>query len=487
MVTSLPPEKNMRRFIPKVIDHVFKVCPIPPKPRTRALFLSPLFSKFVTMVLVPALILSTLLVVFLAPTISLQQSIHPDWSWSVHHPGKYTYIDVDCILYNRPFVNVSEFDVNDRDTVINQLSLGRFTLRTNETAVWRNCTIYTFQASQEDLTRLGYTLKYVRMAKRNPETGQLQYSKYTNIGLELASTIVLTDNANLTLINVAFSDYVTIRLQDTASLTMINCTNVGYSWTIQTNDYWEWPSGRSGGGRYRRPEGIIEVQDNATVWIEGTTVGRLIGTQYAVEGGIRPGYCAAATLIDSRIHEVRIRGQTPIRIIDSAVHELYADTGDVEQLGTTAVTYQLPFLQHDEWFHDCGRGPDIAYRSSIRVEKPAYQWGEPIRMTVFIENLGFQPFTLDFNGSDSFYITIYNTTSTYHVVYEYHPDQSMIPPKRVIEPGEVAAFTLTWRQDPPVAPGQYTVRCSEDLNTLQAWFSAGGTSFIVTNEPYAGD
>jgi hypothetical protein len=299
--------------------------------------------------------------------------------------------------------------------------------------------------------------------------------------INIESDIVVNETSTLVI------DGVTIRLQDTASLTMINCTNVGYSWTIQTNDYWEWPSGRSGGGRYRRPEGIIEVQDNATVWIEGTTVGRLIGTQYAVEGGIRPGYCAAATLIDSRIHEVRIRGQTPIRIIDSAVHELYADTGDVEQLGTTAVTYQLPFLQHDEWFHDCGRGPDIAYRSSIRVEKPAYQWGEPIRMTVFIENLGFQPFTLDFNGSDSFYITIYNTTSTYHVVYEYHPDQSMIPPKRVIEPGEVAAFTLTWRQDPPVAPGQYTVRCSEDLNTLQAWFSAGGTSFIVTNEPYAGD
>ena len=487
MEKSLHLEKHMRRFIPRLVSYVFKVCPVPPKPQTRALFYSSSFTSFVTMVLAPALILSTLLVVLLAPTISLQQSIHPDWSWSVHHPGNYTYIDDDCILYNRPFLNVSEFDVNDRDTVINQLSLGRFTLRNNEAAVWRDCTIYTFRASQKDLARLGYTLKFVERVKRNHETGQLQYSNDTNIKLELASTLVLTDNANLTLINVVFSGYVTIRLQDTASLTMINCTNVGYSWTIQTNSYWEWPSGSPGGGRYRRSDGIVEVQDNATVWIAGTTVGRLIGTQYAVVGGIRPGYCAAATIIDSCIQEVRVRCQTPVRIIDGEVYELYADEGDVEQLGTTNVTYWFPFLQHDKWFHDCGRGPDIAYRSSIRVEKPEYQWGEPISMTVFIENLGFQPFTLDFNGSDSFYITIYNTTSTYHVVLEYHPDHSMIPLQSVIEPGEVATFTLTWRRDPPVAPGQYAVRCLEDLNTLQAWFSAGGTSFIVTNEPHAGD
>lgn len=491
---------NKSSITARLASYIFRVCPIPPKPRSRALFLSPPFSKFVTMVLAPALILSTLLVVLLAPTISLQQSINPDWSWSVHNPGNYAYIDDDFILYNRPFVNVSEFDVEARDKIIKELSLGSFNLRNNETAVWRDCTIYTFRASLQDLARFGYALKFVERVKRNPETGQLQYSNDTNKKLELASTIVLTDFANLTLINVTFSDYVTIRLHDNASLTMINCTNIGYSWTIQTNSYWEWPSGSPGGGRYRRPEGIVEVEDNATVWIEGTTLGRLIGARYSIEAGIRPGYCKVATIINSFIQEVRVRSQIPLKIIDSAVYELYADEGGVEQIGNTKVTYWLPFLQYDEWFHDCGRGPDIAYRAYIRADKKEYRLGEPVNMTVLIGNLGFQPFTLAFNGRDSFYFRIYwyNESSTYddgvthsglgdRFIYEYHPDHSVLPLQRVIEPGEVAEFTLTWHQDPPVPPGHYAISGSEELNTLQAWFRIWGyPDFIVTNEPYSG-
>jgi hypothetical protein len=278
---------------------------------------------------------------------------------------------------------------------------------------------------------------------------------------------------------------------------MINSTNIAYDdWHSISASYWEWPSGSKGAGKYRVHSGVVEVEESATVWIEGTTLGILTGTWYSKGGfDIRPPKCLAATIINSSIQYVRVRCQSPLRIIDSEIRELYADEGDVEQLGTTEVTHLLPFLHRNQWFNR-GRDPDIAYRSSMSVDKQEYRLCEPVNVTIRIENLGFQPFTLYFNGTDRFSFSIdwYNESSIsddgWISIASYDPDHSALPPQMEIAPGEVTVFTLTWPQDPPIPPGKYAIECAEYFTTLQALSGMRGypnNQFTITDEPHYED
>jgi hypothetical protein len=275
---------------------------------------------------------------------------------------------------------------------------------------------------------------------------------------------------------------------------MINSTNIAYDdWHIISASYWEWPSGSKGAGKYRVHSGVVEVEESATVWIEGTTLGILTGTWYS-KGGfeIRPPVCYAVTIINSSIQYVRVRCQSPIRIIDSEIHELYADDGDFEQLGSTEVTHLLPFSHRNQWFNR-GRGPDIAYRSHMSLDKTEYRLGEPVNVTISIENLGFQRFTLYFNGTDRFSFSIkwLNDSSIsddgWIKIASYNPDHSALPPQMEIEPGGVSEFTLTWPQDPSVQPGEYVIDCVEYFTTLQAQFGVRDRQFTITDEAHYED
>jgi hypothetical protein len=107
-------------IVAKLTSFISRACQIPPKPQVRTLFSSPrLKNRFVITVLAPALILSSLLAVLLIPTITLEMDLNnPDWSWKVHDPPlDYEYIDEDFILFNRPFINVSEYPLHQRDHV----------------------------------------------------------------------------------------------------------------------------------------------------------------------------------------------------------------------------------------------------------------------------------------------------------------------------------------------------------------------------------
>lgn len=195
-------------------------------------------------------------------------------------------------------------------------------------------------------------------------------------------------------------------------------------------------------------------------------------------------------MINSWIHDVSVQCQSPIRIIDSEIHELYADESDVEQVGSTEVTHSMPFLQHNQWVHDMGRGPDIAYRSHMSLDKNEYQLGEPVNVTISIENLGFQPFTLYFNGTDRFSFSIkwLNESAIsedgWIKIASYSPDHSVLPPQVEIESGEVTEFTLTWYQDPPVPPGKYAIECTDYFTTLRTQFRVGYHKFTITDEYY---
>lgn len=99
-------------------------------------------------------------------------------------------------------------------------------------------------------------------------------------------------------------------------------------------------------------------------------------------------------------------------------------------------------------------GAQIAYMSSISVDRKGYRLGEPVNVTIRIENLGFQLFTLYFNGTDrfSFSINWYNESSIsddgWIQIASYDPDHSALPQHKEIEPGEVTEFTLTLYQGP---------------------------------------
>jgi hypothetical protein len=266
-------------------------------------------------VLVPALILSSLLAVLLISAIALEIDLYDtDWSWKVHDPPlDPENIDEDFILFKRPFINASEYPIHQRDRIrrfMRDKGWRSFNLREGETLIWRDCTIYT-QYSKE-LEQFGYTIKRIEVRE-----GWF----LTNIALEMADEIILTKSTNLTMINVTFPYQVFIRLIDNASLKMINCTNVA----------------------------VVEVEEYATVWIDGTTLGVLTGTWYS-KGGleIRPPQGYATTIINSSIQYVRLRCQSPIRIIDSKINKLYADEGDVEQIGTTEVTNLMPFSHRNQ-------------------------------------------------------------------------------------------------------------------------------------------
>ncbi len=453
-------------IIVKFASFISRACQIPPKPRVRTFFSSPRrYNRFVLSVLAPAVILSSMLVALLVPAVFLMDLNNPDWSWKVHNPPlNYEYIEEDFILYNRPFINVSEYPLNLKERVLNFMrdeGWRSFNLKGDETAIWKDSNVYT---SSSHL---------------------------------ITDEIVLTDNANLTLINVTFSRPVNIRVSDNASLKMINCTNIGYdNWHVISNSGQEWPSGSKGAGEYRLPKGVVEVEESATVWIEDTTLGVLTGTWYSKGGlDIRPPLSYKATIIDSSIQYVRVRCQSPIRIIDSEIHELYTDEGDFEQLGITQVTHLLPFSHRSQWFYR-GRGPDIAYRSSMRVDRKEYRLGEPVNVTIRMENLGFELLTLYFNGTDrfSFRINWYNESSIsddgWIFIASYDPDHSALQQKVKIEPGEVAEFTLMWPQDPPVPPGEYIIDCGEYFATIQALSGARGypnNRFTIADEPYHED
>jgi hypothetical protein len=484
----LPASTDNHSIIAKLTSFLVRVCQIPPKPRVRTFFSNPrLYHRFAIMVLAPTIILCSLLAALLIPTIALEMDLNnPDWSWTVHDPPlNYKYIDEDFILFNRPFINVSEYPLPQRDHVrmfVRDKGWQRnFNLQEDETAIWRDCIIYTHHS--REMARFGYTRKEVEVR----EDWHL-----SNIALEVADTITLHGFANLTLINVTFYDYVTIRVTGNASLTIINCTNRSYdNWYLISADYWEWPSGSKGPGHYRFYTGAVEVEENATVWIEGTTLGVLTGTWYS-QGGIeiRPPHCYAATLLNASIHYVRLRCQSPIQVIDSEIHELYADEDDVEQRGTTHVTHVLPFSYRNQWC-PTGRGPDIAYRSSIRVEKQEYRWGEPVNVAIRIENLGFQSFTLYFNGTDrfSFNVKWFNESAAsedaWVAITSYTPDHSVLLPQLTIAPGDMTEVTLTWYQDPPVPPGRYYMDCVESFPTLHAQFRSGFTQFNITDTSYS--
>jgi hypothetical protein len=264
-------------------------------------------------VLVPAVILSSQTVLLIS-AIALEFDLYnTDWSWKVHDPPlDPEYIDEDFILFNRPFINVSEYPLHQRDRVrrfMRDKGWRSFNLREDEALIWRDCTIYT-QYSKE-LERFGYTLKRIEVREGGFRT---------NVALEMADEIILTGSTNLTMINVTFPYQFSIRLFNNASLKMINCTNVA----------------------------VVEVEEDATVWIDGTTLRVLTGTWYS-KGGleIRPPRCFEATIVNSSVQYVRLRCQSPIQIIDSEIHKLYADEGDVEQIGSTQVTHLMPFSQRD--------------------------------------------------------------------------------------------------------------------------------------------
>jgi hypothetical protein len=436
------------------------------------------------MVLAPTVILSALLAAFLIPTIALELDLNnPDWSWTVHDPPlNYTSIDEDFILFNRPFINVSKYPLPQRDRVymfVRDKGWQRsFILREDETATWRDCVIFSHQS--REMAQLGYTSKKVEVR----EDWHL-----SNVALEVADTITLRGTTHLTLINVTFYDYVTIRVTENASLTMINCTNnCDGSWYIITAGYWEWPSGSKGPGQYRYTTGAILFSDNATVWIEGTTLGRLRGTRTHPSTGSSLGYCSDVVIIDSWIHDVKVRCPSPIPIIDSEIQELYADEGDVETLGTTDVTCSLPFSYRNPWTNDNGKGPDLAYRSQLTGEKHEYRWGEPVNVTIRIENLGWQAFTLYFNGTDRFRFDIsrYNEGASvdekWTPIESYDPDHSRLPSQQVIEPRDVAFFTLTWPQTPAVPPGHYAISCSCVSTTLPPHIRLGELDILISSE-----
>jgi hypothetical protein len=97
------------------------------------------------------------------------------------------------------------------------------------------------------------------------------------------------------------------------------------------------------------------------------------------------------------------------------------------------------------------------------LDKQEYRLGEPVNVTISIENLSFQSFSLFFNGTDrfSFGINWYKESSIsddeWITIARYNPDHSVLLPQTEIEPGEVTEFTLTWYQDPPVSPGEYEI------------------------------
>ena len=129
----------------------------------------------------------------------------------------------------------------------------------------------------------------------------------------------------------------------------------------------------------------------------------------------------------------------------------------------------------------------------MRVDRKEYRLGEPVNITIRIENLGFQPFTLYFNGTDRFSFSIkwLNESSIsdegWISIASYDPDHSVLPPKVKIESGEVAEFTLMWPQDPPVPPGEYVIDCGEYFATIQALSGARGypnNRFTIADESY---
>jgi hypothetical protein len=267
---------------------------------------------------------------------------------------------------------------------------------------------------------------------------------------------------------VRISDSVEIRLYDQASLKLVNCTNLGYGWSVASD----------GNTISRYTMGRVVPSANATVWIEDSTLGVLVGR------------CTGVTVLRSSISEVRIGGGTPPKFIDSEVYELYTDRGDVHIVGSTHVTYLSDSVPRgkgpleDAPAIPTGRGRDISFRMEANVAKTVYRLGEPVPVTVQFENLGLKALTLDFNGSDSFAFRIYRYTESlpYPLVYTYVPDHSALPTPSVVAPGGVVEWTLTWWQDPPVPPDHYVIKCDFTSTTIMSHKISGNPDFTISEE-----
>jgi hypothetical protein len=474
--TSQPASANKGGIIAKFTSFVSRVCQIPPKPRfhLRPALRSrtPLVVGLATFVIVLSIMLPSFL--------SWWALHHPDWSWSFQNTGSFEYLDRDFILFNRPFINVSEYPPDQRMGVIDFMNheglIGHFRLKDNETAIWQNCTVYTLGAHHTDLEHLRYTWREV-------EVGD---GCYTNVGLEVASAITLTGSTNLTMINVTVDPDVAISLNDRASLRMINCTNMGYRCYVDPNNHTEWPSGAPGPGISCSNEGTITASGNTTLYLDGSTIGKLTA------------YSENVIIVNSSIQEARVRSGTPPRIVDSQIFELYADEGAVQLLGTTEVSYHVSYQDS---------GPLLALRVNGFLNKTQVKYGEAISMIFRLENIGTLPLLFSEQGFDKFTIlahsytteeeestvfydnwnnsyrinwsnpTLSDTTNLHRdtpVPVEYH-----FPPR--LEPGHVFIQTLTW-QNPSLQPGKYSFQGQLNSKSLGIWIGCGGDTITVFGE-----
>ncbi|MCJ7632125.1 hypothetical protein MUP77_06990 [Candidatus Bathyarchaeota archaeon] len=383
-----------------------------------------------------AVSVSLALIVYLFATfIMLPQilALTPKW-WTVD------YINTDFILFNRPFVNVSAFPPDQREGVLERmrsLGLGNgFTLRDGETSLIRDCTLFHGGGwDPNDLAQFGYTFRTMEVGSHS----------YTNAGLDFAGSIVLRGSANLTLINVNIHQHgLDIRLTDRASLKMINCTNIGYGHTSQ------------GGNAVLFTLGRVILEGNATVWLENSTIGVLVG------------YGDSVTVSHSVIREVRVGSRIPPRFIDSTINELYTDKGDVKLEGQTRVNYLSPTVpplrgpDAADSARQTGRGRDIVYKTSATVDKTLYRLGEPVNVTMRIENRGLGNITLfSTNISDTvtFYLHQLVEGSSSLLLYKFYPDLSLIATPIRVAPNGTATWTLSWPQIPAVPPGDYDITC----------------------------
>jgi hypothetical protein len=461
-------QSHLDRIVSRLVWTVVNVCPIPPKPQTQALILSSRFHKFLKRLLLPSLFLCTIFTVLLVPHITGADPLdHLDWSWwSSLNPGNLTYVTDDFILFNRPFLNISDFPVEQRWQIVSDLGgeeekhqwyLDTFYLREHDTVVWRDCTIYTAGPKPDDpsdeLTRMRYPFRKIETGLYNPETGAIEYGNVTNYGTELAFTIVLVDSANLTLVNVQFRGCVEIRLYDASSLTMINVTNWGYGYAYNPNPDPLWFTGPYGPGEYRFDMGTVEVTDHAVVWIQDSTLGKLGGISYGGSDHFELGFCDAMTVINSSIREVRVGSRSTPQFVDCRIYELYAEPQSVALLGATAVQHQLPPSQR--------RGYDIAYRVTATLTQDTYRQSDSVEVTIHVTNLGLDSLVLDFADRDPIYLALlwYNETSGYAdlILKRYDTNYLTDPSTLVIHSQDTGQVTVTWI-DPTIPPDHYELR-----------------------------
>lgn len=205
--------------------------------------------------------------------------------------------------------------------------------------------------------------------------------------VSVRSLIYLRGFANLTIINVRMVPYAVIYASDNAFVKMVNVTNWGTSWSGDATYL------------YLIYYGGVIARDNSRVWIENS---RLAGTIK----GITMNEWLAGVIKDSPNAEVTVLNTEFIG------------------LGKTAVRLSQP------------------------ITKTEFKWGEPISMTLRLENVGNE--TLNFFEIDHFYITAYEygrETEESFTLYKYIPTLPEFRFPLKIEPGGAIVQTLTLRND----------------------------------------